>query len=304
MTTYYISPTGDDEIGDGSSGNPWATITGAVNGSSADDTIICQDGIYTHADNFRVDIGDRDVQAENNGLAIFDHNNVVIYEYGVSSFVWKFSGTSIITGIKFYRIPIRKYNYGNANIIEGASSSNITVNLCEFNQCGANAISNVGGGIISNNGASGCTFNITNNLFYKNYNPLTNVEYANAGTAFNFITSGTLNTITFTGNTFYFTTKPASASYEFTYFCGGDRETWSSYIMKNNIFYRDGDALTDFRKTGNDAWDFDNNCNYGGWTDVPSGTGNITSDPLFVDVENENLNLRPSSPCIDTGTLI
>ena len=39
-------------------------------------------------------------------------------------------------------------------------------------------------------------------------------------------------------------------------------------------------------------------------TSAPSGIGNITSDPLFVDAANGNFNLRPASPCIDTGTLI
>ena len=34
------------------------------------------------------------------------------------------------------------------------------------------------------------------------------------------------------------------------------------------------------------------------------GDGLITSDPLFVDPDNDNFYLRPSSPCIGTGTLV
>ena len=34
-----------------------------------------------------------------------------------------------------------------------------------------------------------------------------------------------------------------------------------------------------------------------GWT----GTGNIDADPLFVDMNNGNFNLQPTSPCIDSG---
>jgi hypothetical protein len=30
----------------------------------------------------------------------------------------------------------------------------------------------------------------------------------------------------------------------------------------------------------------------------------ITTDPLFVDAANSNFNLRPTSPCIDTGVII
>jgi hypothetical protein len=37
---------------------------------------------------------------------------------------------------------------------------------------------------------------------------------------------------------------------------------------------------------------------------IISGTGVITSDPLFIDPANNNYNLSPSSPCIDAGTLI
>jgi hypothetical protein len=33
-----------------------------------------------------------------------------------------------------------------------------------------------------------------------------------------------------------------------------------------------------------------------------SGTGNIDSDPLFVDAEGDDLRLQTGSPCIDTGS--
>ena len=31
------------------------------------------------------------------------------------------------------------------------------------------------------------------------------------------------------------------------------------------------------------------------------GEGDISEDPLFVDPGNDNFNLQPNSPCIDTG---
>ena len=33
-----------------------------------------------------------------------------------------------------------------------------------------------------------------------------------------------------------------------------------------------------------------------------NGEGNITSDPLFVSEENNDFNLLPQSPCIDSGS--
>jgi len=45
--TYYVATTGDDGIGDGSSGNPWRTIQHAVNTITEGNTIIVRDGTYT-----------------------------------------------------------------------------------------------------------------------------------------------------------------------------------------------------------------------------------------------------------------
>ena len=38
-----------------------------------------------------------------------------------------------------------------------------------------------------------------------------------------------------------------------------------------------------------------------GWTGALGGTGNINSDPLFLNPSNDDLHLLPASPCIDTG---
>ena len=48
-TTYYISPTGNDTTGDGSSGTPWATLDKAFSQMSASDTVKLKDGTYTGA---------------------------------------------------------------------------------------------------------------------------------------------------------------------------------------------------------------------------------------------------------------
>jgi hypothetical protein len=48
-----------------------------------------------------------------------------------------------------------------------------------------------------------------------------------------------------------------------------------------------------------------NNCLYGPFIDYPTHSSNlINTDPLFIDYSVRNYNLSPSSPCIDTGTLI
>ncbi len=44
--TYYVATNGNDTTGDGSSGNPWATLQKAVNTMVAGDTTIVKDGTY------------------------------------------------------------------------------------------------------------------------------------------------------------------------------------------------------------------------------------------------------------------
>lgn len=45
--TRYVSPTGDDDEGNGSIGSPFATITRALDASTGGDTVIVQEGLYT-----------------------------------------------------------------------------------------------------------------------------------------------------------------------------------------------------------------------------------------------------------------
>ena len=72
-------------------------------------------------------------------------------------------------------------------------------------------------------------------------------------------------------------------------------------IFKNNIFLNTGTPLA---IGSGDSVTFSNNCTFTGWTTIPTGTGNITTDPLFVDAPNSNFNLRPTSPCIGAGVLV
>ena len=53
----------------------------------------------------------------------------------------------------------------------------------------------------------------------------------------------------------------------------------------------------------NDISDAEGNCNitYSCIRANFAGTGNIYTDPLFIDADNENFHLLPDSPCIDTG---
>jgi len=49
--TYYVSPTGSDGSGSGSSSNPWATLNKGFSSMSANDTLVMMNGMYTGASN-------------------------------------------------------------------------------------------------------------------------------------------------------------------------------------------------------------------------------------------------------------
>ena len=73
--------------------------------------------------------------------------------------------------------------------------------------------------------------------------------------------------------------------------------------MKNNIFYKVAGGLSYTIASGSTGLTYENNCAYN-MSGVPTGSNNITSDPLFIDFAGGNYNLRPTSPCIDTGTIV
>src|SRR3990172_9491059 len=54
--TYYVSPTGNDSTGNGSSVNRWKTIQKCADSAGAGDTCIIGDGIYTSQNNQLVSI--------------------------------------------------------------------------------------------------------------------------------------------------------------------------------------------------------------------------------------------------------
>jgi len=45
--TYYISPTGEDSSGNGTDGDPWATLHKAFENMQGGDTLIIKNGTYT-----------------------------------------------------------------------------------------------------------------------------------------------------------------------------------------------------------------------------------------------------------------
>ena len=75
-------------------------------------------------------------------------------------------------------------------------------------------------------------------------------------------------------------------------------------IVKNNIFATD-DTTGNVLDTENSFSGSFNNCCFFQFDDSNNGSGgtdNVFEDPQFVDGSNDDLRLRPSSPCINAGT--
>ena len=89
--TYYVSTTGSDATGDGSVGNPWATIDHADSQFllSAGDTVVVQAGTYTMTNSAGVALQNTDgtsgapVTYQANGKVVIDASGVVGESYGI-----------------------------------------------------------------------------------------------------------------------------------------------------------------------------------------------------------------------------
>ena len=299
MATYYIATTGNDTTGDGSSSNPWLTLSKFLTARVDNDTLIVKDGTYTLTAN--VTISQRTIQAENNGLAIFDGGNAQIRI--------SISGSNTFEGLVFQRF------YASITNIESifyytTSFGTTTYNNCTFtnNRLGYSTGLLRGPMFYSNNSApsDNATFHFNSCLWYDNY--------VNQGGGSKSCYFGAVG-------------ENGSASYVTLYNCTiinnvtDGTNVNSMFIsqsaaglrdvdVRNCIVYNSSGAA--FSITYQEAGVVNFTTSYSDYYDVTgalsteafASTGVITSDPLFIDPATNNYNLSPLSPCIDAGTLL
>ncbi len=129
--TYYISPAGSDTTGDGSNGNPWATLNKGSISMVSGDTLILKDGVYTGINNTisyqksppsGYSSVYTSIKAENIGRAIID---------GQWNFTPVYTNVNhiIFEGLVFIRSNTSVFSiYGNPSNF----SSNIKIMKCGF----------------------------------------------------------------------------------------------------------------------------------------------------------------------------
>jgi len=285
MATYYLNADSGDNGNDGSSGSPWETVAYARTQATDGDTLILQtatahyiSGTVTFAEGLTI-------QGETTDPA----NHIV--DFNAGNYSWELGAYTYT--IKY--LTFTNFNEGKSGyypILSLTNSGTYTIENCVFRDGGVEAgtNSNYGGGVIGKGSAiTNATVTVRNCLFYK----IDSAHDTNYGVLITVM--GASNSFTLTGCTFYFGTTE-------TYYPAKVMAlTATPNDSKNNIFYNgSGEAI---EVAYSPASDGTYSCHYN-MTSPPAGTGNITSDPLFVDPDNDNFHLRATSPCIDAGTLI
>jgi len=281
MATYYINADTGNNGNDGSEESPWATLAHAYDNTIANDTIVCQDSVATYA--YVTDtLADRTIQGESE-----DASGAIFDGAGAGLLGWTCSGTRI-----FSKLTIQNIIFGPTRsgvfFLSTATSASLVINQCIFKD-----IAFTGGstsyhtGVVSMYSGNLNTIALSNCAFYNIL-----------GTAYSgiiYASYGCNNvTLTITGCSVYLNGTVVKIFYK-----GGGGGTAPSIVVTNSIFQHTASTAWATGLSASATYTCCNNI-----TGAPAGTGNITSDPLFVDGDNGNLNLRPASPCIDTGTLI
>lgn len=293
MATYYISPSGNDTTGNGSSGNPWQTISKAVSSSTAGDTINLAAGSYTWPSALQT-INDRT-------LVGAGASSTTVTASGGSVAGFKVYGTVSISGIRFTNAV--KSTVNNSGLFYNDISTQqlaVTFNDCIFDNLtwystNAGAVFFVVYSVTS----PSQVFTLNRCLIYA-----TKGSAAINQDGMFWMAPGSNCTVNLNNCTIYMT-KVGSIN---NVVIGGQNGVGGppNATIKNCIFV-ESSGVNPSLVAGN-AYNYtncQNNIVYG-FSSVPTTgwTGTISSDPLFVDAPNANFSLRPTSPAIDAGVLI
>lgn len=280
MTIYANKDSGSDSTGDGSSGNPYQTISKCNTEASDGDTIILQDSTASYSFGNLTLTDNITIQGEQ------DDGSGAIIDGGSTSNdpQWEISTDTTAT-IEKCRFTNFGYSNRSPAFVCSNPSKKFIFNNVWFYGFLTGTDTNKVGSLIGPSGASSGTFELHNVLMY---------DIGQDGGSDYFVIFAARPTEV-DGLTIYLeNTGTQNRVFELKGWPEG------TSAGKNCIIY---DNTGTFNSGAGNFDSFTYSCFYN-TTDTPSGTGVITSDPLFVDAPNYDFRLRPSSPCINTGVLI
>jgi hypothetical protein len=285
MATYYINAdTGNDITGDGSQGNPWLTPgKGFAEAASSGDIIFCQNSTAFFTWPTLTVNKEVTFEGESATNVIFSAGNTL------RTFNCNTAVTSIFKNITFSELLANTVQTGGWDIETVGAQVNFY--NCIFKN---NSIQNTRCGIIwfRNNGDNS-PVNFTSCLFYDN---IGNGNSSIIGNGAQISFGGSFLNFYNTVIDFNGPTGSELAALITSYGGTSITTTYTNSIVVNNQT-----NTVDLSSTSRPA---SYSCFYGLFSSAPTGTGVITTNPLFIDPANRNYNLSPSSPCIDAGTLI
>ena len=299
MATWYISPTGDDTNGDGSQTNPWKTLNKAYSSAADGDTIILMDGIY---DGESISSFSKDLtfKAQNapKGLvwnAIMDaKSGPVVFKFGAPK-------SMTFDGIAFENVITQYWDFCFFLVYDLiAPPGTFTLNLlnCKFKDIAINVdrTTNEQGLIGVIRSTSDYILNLTiDKCLFVDLKEVGTVHQGHFALTKSSNGAGIWNIY---NSTFHFK-KIQKPIYELFYI----QNNTTSINFKNCIINNTGGAINWGNSYANSYSIIVNSC-INGINNVPSGTNVLNTDPKFIDQDNENYYLHPTSPCIDTGILV
>ena len=297
MATVYVSPTGSDSntyVQAQSSATPWLTIGKCNTSATTGDTVIIRAGTvtwssitFTKVFNFQGETADPTLYI----ISASGGNAQWILAAGTNTFKWLTFTSMVRTATE---VPFK---------LTPAATSTITFTTCILKSITLkNNDSGQTAGLISTSGNGGgasliVSISFVNCLIYDISDVGTDGVYRSVFGANNNSTAGAYALI-LTGCTIGITVTGANELNEVFAF---QFNSTGTITTKNCIFF--STSSLPWKSDTTSTYTCTYTCAYN-LTSPTAGTGNITSDPLLVDAVNGNLNLRPTSPCIGTGTLV
>lgn len=274
MASYYInSSTGNDSTGTGTSGNPWQTITKALSSSTTGDTINLQSAVATYSWSGNPTFTSRNLVGVSPSTCVIDAGGSALIIYGNTV-----NGIFNFTNLTFQNAVISAGQGLYLNLQSGVTTV--------FTNCIYTNISIPGNALLWDYGGNGSIATIGCSFY--------GLTTANNASIFALMST---STIISTNTTFYNSAITANSLYLIT------ASGTPSVIFKNNIFYT-LNAIGWYQTGSGLVYTGSANNNIVGYTSVPTMTGTITSDPLFVNATGNDFNLRPTSLCMAGGVVI